>query len=565
MATGFNFLGSDEVRTPTCLSRPMSQTLAKGSDEDFDACCCTCLEDGRHQEAKKYCRNCSLFYCEKCLRTHNKIPSSRGHVVVDTQGSYKVCDDQTRLPTERCAIHSGKLVDMYCGDHDMVCCSECAAVRHRSCTKLERIQDVAKGIRSNAEYMQLKYSFQEVLCGLQAVRAEKLQEMSTFEAESKGQHYQINEMEEELKARVILLAQNTRDRLEIKSMQTRSEIDESINMLENSIAKISFRETNFSEGNDAQIFANVKTGKAVLTETQNILSDFMKNKNQRSVRFLPYSGIRKLLGDIDALGTVNAALGENTIVTKVSKYSATFCRKLKFDQDSSAVCVVKDNLLLQTGVMLTRINLDNFAITGELRMNGLATSLCSVGSERVAVACSLKKEIQFVTIEPSMVIAGQLKTDHRCINLVFSEKTEELFVGTGDEEVKVYDTTGMCLRSIKIRNMHGMAMGKDMSSIFVPTDKKVIVVNLAGDILNTIDFKSSSSLFDLSTPICVLPGNIILVSDGHEIYQLDQQGTKLGALLKTMNTVCLAYDSKRSLLIVGVKHKMLMYNVVPVE
>ena len=36
-----------------------------------------------------------------------------------------------QLPTSRCTVHPGRVIDMYCGQDEIVCCTVCIAEDHR--------------------------------------------------------------------------------------------------------------------------------------------------------------------------------------------------------------------------------------------------------------------------------------------------------------------------------------------------------------------------------------------------------------------------------------------------
>ena len=105
----------------------------KDSEQLFDVSCSPCSEDNRISEAKKFCVECGLHFCEQCVRFHKKIPSLQTHEIVDlTEGEKgQNKEDKAEIPTERCSIHHGKLIDMFCKDHDVVCCGVCIAIKHR--------------------------------------------------------------------------------------------------------------------------------------------------------------------------------------------------------------------------------------------------------------------------------------------------------------------------------------------------------------------------------------------------------------------------------------------------
>jgi hypothetical protein len=83
-------------------------------------------------EADKYCVDCEMYFCKQCLKHHKKFPTTRAHQIVDKPGlDSDTGNTRMEQPTERCVTHNRKLNDMYCGDHEVVCCAACIAMNHR--------------------------------------------------------------------------------------------------------------------------------------------------------------------------------------------------------------------------------------------------------------------------------------------------------------------------------------------------------------------------------------------------------------------------------------------------
>ncbi|XP_060592303.1 transcription intermediary factor 1-beta-like [Ruditapes philippinarum] len=128
--------------------------ISKDSEEMFDICCSSCSDDNKTIQAKKFCVECGLNFCENCVKFHKKIPLLQSHEIVDvTQvGKGEVKQVTKELPTERCNIHHGKLMDMFCKDHDEVCCGVCIALKHRACVNIDYVPDIAKAVINCKEY-----------------------------------------------------------------------------------------------------------------------------------------------------------------------------------------------------------------------------------------------------------------------------------------------------------------------------------------------------------------------------------------------------------------------------
>ncbi|KAL4224337.1 hypothetical protein ACF0H5_017792 [Mactra antiquata] len=109
-------------------------SVSKMSEETFDFICTACDRENKTAEAVRYCVECSGYCCQPCTDMHKKFPTLNHHNLLDVSQGNQAGKQRTRLPefpTERCDTHQGKLLDMYCGKHDVVGCHICLSKDHR--------------------------------------------------------------------------------------------------------------------------------------------------------------------------------------------------------------------------------------------------------------------------------------------------------------------------------------------------------------------------------------------------------------------------------------------------
>jgi len=88
--------------------------------------CRPCEREGRQSAAVSFCRDCEDDICETCAQQHRKFPGMKDHVIVDLSEKHV-----RAVVMEMCVKHAGKVLDMFCFDHDVVQCSACIAIDHR--------------------------------------------------------------------------------------------------------------------------------------------------------------------------------------------------------------------------------------------------------------------------------------------------------------------------------------------------------------------------------------------------------------------------------------------------
>lgn len=108
---------------------PVGGTLGAGQDAIYLYSCTPCSSRNLNTEALSYCKDCGKQFCNECLQYHNKVLDWHrvlGKDAVQNWGEVKhvtanvMCDD-----------HPGKELEMFCADHDCLCCHICVNINHR--------------------------------------------------------------------------------------------------------------------------------------------------------------------------------------------------------------------------------------------------------------------------------------------------------------------------------------------------------------------------------------------------------------------------------------------------
>lgn len=90
--------------------------------------CTPCAKVQQNSEALFYCTNCGKHFCSFCQHQHEKLLDGHRVLGVDKKGQWGSVKS-VFLPT--CEEHHAKEMEMYCGDHDVVCCMICVQIKHK--------------------------------------------------------------------------------------------------------------------------------------------------------------------------------------------------------------------------------------------------------------------------------------------------------------------------------------------------------------------------------------------------------------------------------------------------
>ncbi|VDI42685.1 Hypothetical predicted protein [Mytilus galloprovincialis] len=113
--------------------------------------CGTCSRRSKSTKAFKYCTDCEDPLCSDCVDFHGSIKTFDTHHVIDIN----VIKGKPLVVNKSCIIHPDMVLDLFCSDHDKLCCRTCMASAHRSCDKLLPIEVSAKGVKRSTMYEEM--------------------------------------------------------------------------------------------------------------------------------------------------------------------------------------------------------------------------------------------------------------------------------------------------------------------------------------------------------------------------------------------------------------------------
>ena len=117
-------------------------------DEWHDPFCDLCYEaDDLNVKAVSFCDDCVQFMCNKCYKIHERLNSTRGHVVkTGTAMPRSQADKPPRFSF--CDEHPKHLKNQFCSVHKQLVCSLCSPLYHKNCST-GSVEDVSKSISSS--------------------------------------------------------------------------------------------------------------------------------------------------------------------------------------------------------------------------------------------------------------------------------------------------------------------------------------------------------------------------------------------------------------------------------
>ncbi|XP_062582361.1 uncharacterized protein LOC134244100 [Saccostrea cucullata] len=125
------------------LVNSLTSSSAEKSEEKM---CAICLRDDKKSKAESWCNDCAEAICPSCKQLHQLVGSLQKHKISTLRFDDK--DYKPKYPDldEPCHLHQGKYLEVFCLDHEALCCSVCFATQHRYCEHVEPLDEVSKNM-----------------------------------------------------------------------------------------------------------------------------------------------------------------------------------------------------------------------------------------------------------------------------------------------------------------------------------------------------------------------------------------------------------------------------------
>ncbi|KAH3692217.1 uncharacterized protein LOC127863433 [Dreissena polymorpha] len=162
-----------------------------------DKLCGTCEEGGENTLASYWCRDCAEPLCDNCLKYHRLMKISRRHKIEEMDIIKRHPKRILSVP-QPCADHVGKDIELFCADHNTLCCVMCVATEHRRCEKVASIEKLAKQLEEGAVTEELVDKLNSYLDHLKTMRKDREGNIEALNGKKNGILEQISNYKENI-------------------------------------------------------------------------------------------------------------------------------------------------------------------------------------------------------------------------------------------------------------------------------------------------------------------------------------------------------------------------------
>ncbi|XP_053396827.1 uncharacterized protein LOC128556286 [Mercenaria mercenaria] len=538
----------------------------KTSDELFNFKCTPCGELNKTKEAVKYCVQCQGYCCQTCVDTHRVFPTLKGHTLVDKSNlnPQLIAAELPVVPTETCRTHGIKILDMYCENHDVVGCTSCIALDHRSCSDVHLIPDVIDNLHSKSDAGKIHQKLQDMKMTMKEIKTNRealIQRLCKSKTEAENEIRDFGKVMETL---LKSLQKESLKEIEEQFRQMKLQLEEEKKGAEDELDILKQAEEGLvkAEGNRAQQFVSLKTAQNIIAQTEE-MSRSLRLTNDANISFAPDSTIRNFLLNRKTLGSVN-----HDVATQVQQRKALYAIKatresnIKMQNDASSCwvhgsCLTEDGALLMadfSNKTLKRANNVTTPVLDYCNLPDQPYSVCCIGKHEAAVTLT-NNTVQFVSLADQMTPTRQIKLTHKCFGIAY--KGDKLYITDYGKSLYIYDMTGKVSKNITGNSLfqwsRHIAFSGTGKETFVTCQAKGLI-NLDVNARHTNTYTASELL--VTTGVCSDGrGNLFVCGHGsNNVVQIGQDGNKFGEIVKSSNGLkspqSLCFNQRTSTLVV---------------
>uniref|UniRef100_A0A8W8IES7 B box-type domain-containing protein n=1 Tax=Magallana gigas TaxID=29159 RepID=A0A8W8IES7_MAGGI len=507
--------------------------------------CAICLRDDKQVKAESWCHECQEMICETCKGLHKIVVTLRKHKITALALKNKTQSEDLQFPDmdEPCRSHAGKFMEVFCLDHEKLCCSVCFATKHRHCKHVEALEDIAKemlksNVDGNIEVLsKLAKVTQETIDHkeqtIREINAKKETILTNVSTEIENLKTKLDECQQQFEKTFL----KTHDENEEKLVQCVLDLKRYLLTAENGQALLSAVQQKRSA---KQTFVTaIKTIDDIEEQFQQFKANYSDDEDNQYEH--DHTTILKQVCEKNKINDVTEVAGPSGTIWKLSTHLPSFRVLEHVEQKKEISTLFKKGM---DALSLKAEKTSNFSISGSAHQGVF------VDSQTVVTACSSP---------PSLKIYNHNGTELSCDSPIklngkpclFSGSTQNvLYVGclSSVYKLKIMNREEnsiklACVAEMKVKeDFDVFCIDEEQNRIIVASNEKITVFNLSPifevqtTMIPNLETRSLHSL-------CLKQDRFAAVS-GHEVVCFSLSGQKLFQcqIPNVKNIRCLTFD-----------------------
>ncbi|XP_062619400.1 probable E3 ubiquitin-protein ligase MID2 [Saccostrea cucullata] len=138
-----------ETNTPETWAElfPENDILEKLSVKPEITFCQACLRENEQENATDFCLYCVERLCKICTKSHRRGLTTLDHVMIPIKEMNGMSLTPKATHGNNCAKHRDRKLELFCNDHEALCCTMCVSLEHRKCDSINTMDTAATNVR----------------------------------------------------------------------------------------------------------------------------------------------------------------------------------------------------------------------------------------------------------------------------------------------------------------------------------------------------------------------------------------------------------------------------------
>ncbi|KAH3881398.1 tripartite motif-containing protein 2-like [Dreissena polymorpha] len=518
--------------------------------------CTPCQKIEDPKPADHWCLECSEALCPSCSAHHRVLKATDTHAVVKLSELKNQKGPVSHVEVCTCHVHGGKVVDLYCVDHNQLACEECAKNSHKDCEHLIPIEKVAGEIRNSAEAHKLLDKLRECNEESECIILDRNRTMDKLNSRKSVFIQRIKKVRDEINKVLDELETIFHDDFDATHANVVGDLEDQIGrcqLLQKAVdSSMGILNAAIEHGTDNELFVVAHSMEKELHKYEEVIEKETKRIFEMDYEFNVNYEIEHILLSLDEIGSLKITKLPTTVSPFVKKHAkiverfdATSPMDERCAELTGGTFLPDDRLML---VDTANEKLKLFTPEGDLlcefELSSAPWDITCVPGGMAAVTLPVEKKIMMVSgLNDCITPIEQFSTTGACYGIAYSYHAKELVVtcdtpGDGMTVVKVISLSGEEVRTISV--------GEDGKSLisrpsYVATNPFNADVYVSDDCNNTVigitmngEFRFRHNEMYLRLPVGIAADNhgcVYVCGNGSgDIYQMSRDGQRIRLL-----------------------------------
>ncbi|WAR13330.1 TRI45-like protein [Mya arenaria] len=565
--SSFASLPSPTERT----ERTMALTLRN------DRRCDPCTENGETIQALYWCPTCREALCDMCTKSHRGMRITKTHALMDI-------DDARERPTrmiqshEICPDHRGKLLDMYCQNHQYPVCATCVAVGHRHCDTILATARNNRKARSKKTNQTLQQRLRHAIHIVESVMSTKENSHSRLISRKESILDEVSklkmsviqlldELEEKMKDEIDTVARDYEDILQ-------SKVDRSRGLRDSIQSSLTIMTNNLDNGSDYQQVVATQTMRDEVEKFELMADEERIDYKDVDLIFTPDENLVRLAKLVDRMGYVE--ISEKREITKPfrncsAQKNGILNGKIKGDRNG---CIFNSVDIGETGdIILSDFNncsvklFDQFGMfRSSTKLNSPPRGVCLFPDKMAAIALPEEGLIKLMSTEGKFLShIRELATSFKAYRICnFRNKLMGILYSKACRSLSIVERNGRIEKTITrkrdYKGLGGVAYDPVKNYMYMSDRDAITCFNGAGKQI----FRNTYRRTDLRGMALDCQGNLYVCShDSGQVLQIGPDGALVKSILVPVSPQDVAIEPMgNKMVVVGLGEIVHVYNLI---